>query len=164
MGGTFVGASEQIFFSCEGMSMNTHKINDQSLQTYLGFSQNIIARLAGNSANAKTWCVTLVAGLLALAAGKDANWQLFLKVCYLPVVLFCFIDMYYLYLERFFRTKYEEIRQKSIGDGIPDNELFHFKGPKETFCRKMFLTICSTSIWPFYLAQAVVLGFLIAKG
>jgi len=144
--------------------MGASKIADQSIQTYLGFAQSIIARLAGNSANAKTWCVTLVAGLLALAAGKEANWVMFLKVSYLPVVLFCFIDMYYLYLERFFRAKYEEIRQKAIGDGVPDGELFHFRGPATTFCSEMVGTILSPSIWPFYLAQAIVLGFLIARG
>lgn len=144
--------------------MSASKIADQSVQTYLGFAQNIIARLAGNSANAKTWCVTLVAGLLALAAGKEANWVTFLKVSYLPVVLFCFIDMYYLYLERFFRAKYEEIRQKANADGIPDAELFHFKGPATTLCGAMIWTFWSPSIWPFYLAQAIVLGILIARG
>jgi len=138
-------------------------IQDPSVQCYLGFAQNIVSRLASNSANAKTWCVTLVAGLLALAAGTDNNWHLIIKVCYLPVVLFCFIDMYYLFLERFFRDKYKEITNKARKQELSEDELFAFKGPDKLLCSNFFKSFLSHSIWPFYIIQAVALTIIIFK-
>jgi len=138
-------------------------IHNTSVQCYLGFAQNIISRLASNSANAKTWCVTLVAGLLALAAGTGENWHLVIKVCYLPVVLFCFIDMYYLFLERFFREKYKEIIATARALSLTEDNLFAFKGPESLLSKAFFKTVKSHSIWPFYLVQVVALTIILFK-
>lgn len=150
--------------SSEAQNSDTKlNIHNTSVQCYLGFAQNIISRLASNSANAKTWCVTLVAGLLALAAGTGENWHLVIKVCYLPVVLFCFIDMYYLFLERFFREKYKEIIAKARALSLTEDDLFAFKGPQSLLCENFFKTVTSHSIWPFYLVQAVALTIILFK-
>lgn len=141
----------------------TFNIQNASVHCYLGFAQNIISRLASNSANAKTWCVTLVAGLLALAASTGDNWHLVIKVCYLPVFLFCFIDMYYLFLERFFRKKYQAITEKARDLSLTESDLFAFNGPGSLLCKDFFATLLSHSIWPFYLVQVGALTIILFK-
>src|SRR4051794_37598188 len=66
--------------------------------------QAIITRLAGNSFLIKGWTVTLVAGLSALAK-SDAN-QDFAWIACGVIVVFGFLDAYYLALERKFRDLY----------------------------------------------------------
>lgn len=71
--------------------------------------QAIITRMANNSFALKGWAVTLVAGLFALSS-KDAN-QFYYLVTYIPIVVFWFLDAYYLDQERWFRKLYEKVIQ-----------------------------------------------------
>ena len=61
---------------------------------HLEMIQAVITRMAGNSFALKGWAVTLVAGLFALS-GKDAN-QFYYLVTYIPIVVFWYLDSYYL--------------------------------------------------------------------
>ena len=71
---------------------------------HLEFIQTAINRMSANSFLLKGWSVTLVAALFALAA-KDANPK-YVIVAYLPVLIFWFIDGYFLFQERLFRALY----------------------------------------------------------
>ena len=75
---------------------------------HLEMIQGIINRMASNSFALKGWGVTLVAGIFALAS-KDADKMYFL-IAYIPVVIFWFLDSYYLLQERLFRELYETVR------------------------------------------------------
>ena len=57
----------------------------------------------------KGWSVTLVAALLALAAGGSTRGYIFLA--YFPIVVFWYLDGYYLSQERLFRRLYDRVRQ-----------------------------------------------------
>ncbi|MDD7610491.1 MAG: hypothetical protein PUJ82_06225 [Spirochaetales bacterium] len=61
---------------------------------YLQFLQDNIARMNTNSAQAKGWCIAIVAALLAIFA--QTNNELFIWICFIPVALFCILDALYL--------------------------------------------------------------------
>lgn len=74
---------------------------------HLKMLQTVIARMASNSFMVKGWCVTLVSALLALSA-KDARFMVF--VAYLPVLMFWWLDAFFLHQERLFRELYDHVR------------------------------------------------------
>lgn len=83
--------------------VRANMLNDDDRQ-YLEMMQGNIERMAANSANCKTWMVTIVAAVMALQCTMDAlNGWIFLGV--LPVVLFWYLDVYYLHLERGMRNR-----------------------------------------------------------
>lgn len=80
--------------------------NDDDRQ-YLEMMQGNIERMAANSANCKTWMVTIVAAVMALQCSISAlNGWVLLGI--LPVVLFWYLDVYYLHLERGMRNRETE--------------------------------------------------------
>lgn len=77
-------------------------LNDDDRQ-YIEMLQGNIERMAGNSANCKTWMVTIVSALIALQCSiDDSNWWILLGI--LPIVLFWYLDVYYLHLQRGMRN------------------------------------------------------------
>jgi hypothetical protein len=74
---------------------------------HLGFIQNVITRMAGNSFLLKGWTVTIIAALFALSA-KDAQIK-FIYIAYLPAIFFWILDAYYLHQERLFRDIYSQV-------------------------------------------------------
>lgn len=114
--------------------------------------QGIINRMAANSFALKGWAVTLVAGIFALA-NKDADKMYFL-VAYIPVVIFWFLDTYYLLQERLFRSLYNKVRKlddRQI-DFDMNNSLEEFKTERNTYYK------CITSVTEigFYLPLAII--------
>ena len=87
--------------------VNNEKLNE----TYLGFIQSIISRMAQNSFQAKAWGITIVSALLAFYLGKDAIEIRDIIICIscVVVLLFCILDTYYLYLERGYRYLYNVV-------------------------------------------------------
>ncbi len=79
---------------------------------HLELIQAVVTRLAGNSSSLKTWTVTIVAALFALAADK-AN-PAFIWLAIVPVVTFWFLDGYYLRQERLFRALYYAASKKDL--------------------------------------------------
>src|ERR1700749_3735834 len=68
---------------------------------HLNQVQAIIARLAGNSLQCKTWCLAIVGALFGLAgASKNPTVAL---IAIVPVLIFACIDAAYLENERAFR-------------------------------------------------------------
>ena len=120
---------------------------------YLEMIQGIINRKAGNSFALKGWAVTLISGIFVLA-GKDTDKMYFL-VAYIPVVVFWFLDAYYLLQERLYRALYEKVRrinnEKDIDFSLKatSNE---FESDKNCFCSCLF----SKTILGFYAPLAVV--------
>lgn len=74
---------------------------------HLEFIQNIVTRMNTNSFQIKGWAVTISSALLAVyAATKNQN---FILVSILPVLVFWFLDTYYLTQERKFRGLYKDV-------------------------------------------------------
>ncbi|MCU0422809.1 MAG: hypothetical protein MUC81_08370 [Bacteroidia bacterium] len=81
---------------------------------HLEFAQGVINRMGQNSFFIKSWTVTLVSALFALAA-KDSNHRI-LIVAYFPTIAFWLLDSYYLYQERLFRKVYDHARKATSID------------------------------------------------
>jgi hypothetical protein len=131
--------------------------NATAIQTHLGFLQGIIARMATNSSNCKTWCVTLVSALLIFIA--DKNKPNFTWIALIPIVLFCFLDAFYLGEERAFRDSYNDFVQQMNTQGITTANIFKISPPRGF--KPLIATLSSLlsfAIYPFYLSLLLMIG------
>jgi hypothetical protein len=128
----------------------TTPITNDLIIAHMSTIQGLITRFAGNSANCKTMCLTIIAAILALlAANKEPQT---LKVAYFVLFLLAWLDAYYLGLERtavaLSRTSAKKIQSQTFAY----TDLFHIAiggrgwAPIWNAFRAMF----SHSIWPFY--------------
>lgn len=74
---------------------------------HLEFIQNVITRMNINSFQIKGWAVTIVSALLAVYASTKNDC--FILVSIFPVIVFWFLDTYYLTQERRFRGLYNDV-------------------------------------------------------
>lgn len=119
---------------------------------HLEMIQGVINRMAGNSFALKGWAVTLVAGIFVLA-GKDTD-KLYFLVAYIPVVVFWWLDAYYLLQERLYRSLYEKVRktdEKDIDFSLKATAT-EFDSKKNCFCSCLF----SKTVFGFYVPLALV--------
>ena len=133
----------------------------EELVKHLEFIQAIIARQASNAFLLKTWSVTLVAALFALAA-KDVNAS-FAYLALVPVLMFWGLDAYYLWQEKRFRDLYNWVRlgmksitlqqRDEIGPFIlqPSKVPRHHRSRRANWPNALF----SRTIWPFYMVLAL---------
>ena len=126
-----------------------------AVQAHLAGLQGTISRLAGNSAQCKTWAVTLTAALLVLTLEKGI--AVAMPVAALPIVIFALLDTYYLCLERRTRKLYIAFADKVRGDVEPDSAaalVFSFGATKTDASFRACLG--SGSVWIFYLGLLVL--------
>ena len=113
---------------------------------HLSILQGIITRLAGNSAQCKTWCLTLVTALIAFAGGAHTIAPI--QITILPIAMFLVLDAAYLGVERAYRDLYN-----TVVNDIRDQRytLVHAfaAGASLTFPRWLG-SHKSWSIWVFY--------------
>ena len=124
---------------------------------HLEMIQSVITRMTSNSFALKGWAVTLVAGLFALSS-KDAN-QFYYLVTYIPILVFWYLDAYYLCQERMYRNLYEKVRK--LGEDEIDFSMN--AAAKEFQTEKTTVSNCflSKTILGFYLPLAVVTAGII---
>ncbi len=131
-------------------AIDTDALESSSVQSYLNILQTIVSRMAGNSANCKTWCITLVSGILVVIADKakpNYGW-----LALIPTVLFLFLDAYYLGQERAFRDTYNNFVRRMHTGTAETKDLF-IVAPLKGF-NVITATLQSTlsfAIYPFYL-------------
>ena len=101
------------------------EINETRIR-YLEAIQRVVDRLSNISFILKGWAVSLVAGLMALAAGGSN--QGFVLIAYIPIVVFWFLDAYFLMMERQYRQLFEK-----NADFSQELKRFTLKRGKATF-------------------------------
>lgn len=120
-----------------------------------------ILRMNDNSKQMKAWCFALVTGIISIYV-QTCNWN-FLWIGLITILLFAWLDAYYLLLERKFRCLYNDIvgltnkdeKKLSIPPyGMPIHE--YKKGVK-----KHLAPIVSISIFPFYMIAIIIVIFLL---
>lgn len=114
---------------------------------HLEFIQNIITRMNSNSFTIKGWMITIVSALLAIYA-SNSN-EIFIFVAIFPVVVFWFLDAYYLTQERKFRKLYDAV----VDDKI--TPIFSMKHNENTVC--YFEVLWSPTICWLYIPVIVML-------
>lgn len=76
-----------------------YSLGDPGVTEHIEMLQGIINRMAANSANCKTWAITLIVAVFALS--DTDGWQRFF-ICLGATLLFFLLDCFYLGLERRF--------------------------------------------------------------
>ncbi len=102
---------------------------------HLEFIQNVITRMNTNSFQIKGWSIMIVSALMAIYASTQNSY--FFLAAIFPILIFWFLDAYYLNQELKFRGFYDNVA------GVADN-------PKEiqTFAMRPDLyTVASYSYW-----------------
>jgi hypothetical protein len=135
-------------------SQPEYNANSEAVRTHLTILQDVIRRMAGNSASCKNWCVVLVAAILVLVVCTGAPAHALLAL--IPTALFLFLDAYYLALEQAFRHSYNAFVTR-LHDGAVTLADLYVVRPGRPVGRQMLVSLRSTSVWPFYLALVVAI-------
>ena len=85
---------------------------------HLKMIEDIITRMANNSFLVNGWTVTLIAALLIFADAK--NNICFIWIAIIPIIVFWYLDSFYLQLERKYRQLYSFVQQDYINIVKPD--------------------------------------------
>ncbi|MGM9835697.1 MAG: hypothetical protein ACI30L_02970 [Muribaculaceae bacterium] len=149
--------------------------DNEEERLYLQMMQENITRMATNSANAKAWLVTIVAGFLAIGCSiSDFDYWLLLAIA--PIAVFWYLDAYYLNLERGLRNREQRFinivknvtlaDEEDSTDKTKETALFDFKtlsktkddknkelGYVETGLCGLFF---NSSVWPVYVIMMFI--------
>ena len=109
---------------------------------HLNMIESVITRMANNSLQIKCWCLAIVSAAIVLSR------SIIIAVCVMPVILFCYLDVNYLSLEKAYRNLYDEVRMKEESE--IDFSMKFRPVPKMVSFR-------SWSIWSFYSLMALML-------
>lgn len=124
-----------------------------SVHTHLALIQNVMQRMASNSAACKTWCITLVSAILVMIVDKGKEEFIYLGL--FPIIIFALLDMYYLGLERAFKDTYDQFIYKLHSNILVIDDLYMIKPTDRNTCSLMKCG-ASPSIWIFYLSLFVL--------
>jgi hypothetical protein len=124
--------------------------------------QGIINRMAYNSFMIKGWTITLVVATLLLKGDKYNTF-----IAFIPIVVFWFLDAYFLRLERLYRRLYNWVKDNRLKtqDFLFDLNYKRFEREEQSIPRIMFSI---TLVW-FYgslfgLTLIYVILLLLIKG
>ena len=143
-------------------------ISMDDVRQYLQMLQDIINKMASNSSNYKAWAITLFTAMAALMIGVEVMRQ-WMWIILFPIVLFYFIDAYYLGLEKDYRNLEASFIKKfcapeDCSSCVYDFNYTHADGYKKYENLKKGLT--STATWPLYSTLAtisIILCFVFAN-
>ena len=125
--------------------------------------QDIIRRMAFNSFMIKGWAITLVVVALLLKGTEYQVW-----IAFIPLLVFWFLDAYFLWQERMYRKLYEWVINNRLktDEYLFDMNAYRFKDEVQSRFRIMF----SITLGWFYGSIAILIViysvflFLIQKG
>jgi len=119
---------------------------------HLEFIQNRITRMNTNSFQIKGMTITIVSALLAIyASGKNPD---FIIITIFPLILFWFLDTYYLTQERKFRGLYNDLVKENTNSLKPfEMRSDLYKGGKYSFWSVFF----SKTIYLIYLSVSIAM-------
>jgi len=137
--------------------MNGLNFESPSVQSYLGILQSVINRMAANSSGCKTWCIALVSATVVILADKGKPEYVWVTA--VPIVLFFFLDSYYLGLEHGFRARYDDFIHKLHAASATIEDVFIVTPEASLWetVKATFKACGSISIWPFYGLLALML-------
>ena len=129
----------------------------------IGIIQDIIKRMGFNSFMIKGWAITLVVVALLL---KGTEYQV--GIAFIPLLVFWFLDAYFLWQERMYRKLYEWVINNRLktDEYLFDMNAYRFEDEVQSKFRIMF----SITLRWFYGSIAIllviysVLIFLVQKG
>ena len=140
------------------MISENSNISMDDVRQYLQMLQDIINRMASNSSNCKAWAITIFTAMSALMIGVEVIRQwMWIILC--PIVLFYFLDAYYLGLENDFRNLEASFIKKLRASEdcsicVYDFNFTHADGYKKG--ENLNKGLKSTATWPLYSTLAAI--------
>ena len=127
---------------------------------HLEFIQSTITRMNQNSFQIKGWMITLVSALLALYVSSEK--VVYILIAIVPVVVFWFLDAYYLQQERRFRGVYNDVAGLSPDDSRINVREFEMPIQKYQCGKYCYLNaLFSKTILPLY--GLIIIGLSVAS-
>ena len=120
---------------------------------HLSFIQGVITRMNSNSFSMKGWMVAIVSALCAVYASNadSCSAYIYFIAAIIADILFCFLDAYYLKMEKEYRKLYEKVLKS------PKETDFNMKiGEEQNVC--LWNAFKSPSVWILYTVVAILLG------
>ena len=138
-----------LFLPEEVMGMPDSEILRDYMMKEVVIIQDIIKRMATNSFFIKGWAATLVVGTLLLKGNWYQVW-----IAYIPILVFWYLDAYYLWQERLYRKLYNWVitNRLNTDEYLFDMNAYRFKDEVQSKLRIMV----SETIGLFYGAIAVL--------
>lgn len=133
------------------------KIEKEDERLYLQFLQDNIARMNSNSAQAKGWCIAIVAALLAIFS--ETKNELFVWICLIPTVLFCILDTLYLQQEHKFVGMYNDYI--SNNNRKPAVYTMPMKSYEKGFCGFLKALMSWSVLLVYGVLLATIIGILV---
>ena len=132
-----------------------------AVQLHLRIVQGVIGRMADNSRSCKVWCAALVSAVLVLVARTDGSHHVFIAL--VPALLLACLDVYYLALERAFRSSYAGFVERLHAGELRRSDLYTVEPPRRIEPRSWISGLRSHSVWIFYgaIALLVVAAWLV---
>jgi hypothetical protein len=127
---------------------------------HLNMLQAIITRLAGNSAQCKTWCVAIVSALFGLAGAAKSGRIAVAAI--IPILVFGFVDAAYLANEKAYRDLYNRIVARIRGNSYGLADFGDLTAPAHAAHYIWALT--SWSVWPVYFGLIVAYVVVLSSG
>lgn len=120
---------------------------------YLQMIESIIDRMSNKSGNIKGFAVSVVAGVIALSFKETSPYVLILS--FLTVLIFLWLDLYYLGMERKYKFFYKQVCNGkevdfSLSLDLRESEIKEAKATK-------WQCLTSKSIYYFYIPLSVIM-------
>jgi hypothetical protein len=131
-----------------------------AVTAHLNMLQAIITRLAGNSAQCKTWCVTIVSALFGLAGATKSGRIAVAAI--IPILVFGFVDAAYLANEKAHRDLYNSIVAKIRDRAYALADFANLSAPADA--GHYIWALSSWSVWPVYLGLIIAYVLVLASG
>lgn len=104
---------------------------NESVITYLEFLQNVISRMAGNSANIKALIAVIYTIFITIPMAINSEIKEYWWVGIIIAIVGMIMDTYYLAFERMYRKRYNNFVKK-LNDGQLDEKEIYNMNPKNT--------------------------------
>jgi hypothetical protein len=123
--------------------------------------QDIVKRMALNSFLIKGWTITLVIATLLL---KGDKYQALLA--FLPILVFWYLDAYFLWIERLYRRLYDWIRSNRLNtdEYLFDMDYRRFIKDEQSKLRVMFSITLGWFYGSIFVLTLLYVIFLMTKG
>lgn len=128
------------------MSMNKIK--------HLDYIHNTINRMSTNSFLVKGWAITIISALFIFSDNK-MNERI-LAIAILAMIIFWYLNAYFLQQERKFRALFDEVRVLSEGEIDFSMSTDKFKTDEYTLMSGIF----GKTVWPLYMA-IILMTFIV---
>ena len=131
--------------------------NTEILHKEIDLTQGIINRMANNSFLLKGWLVSLIAVILALTKDTIVATDLsyFSLILLLPIIVFWYLDAFFLHKERCYRKLYEWVIANRSNSTENSYDLNYKRFEKDV--KSEFKIMFSKTLLPFYGLVVVIL-------